>query len=269
MLVLLLGAFGCIPGSRPAATRPVRSVLYAQFTETIPGTAVTFQMKPVGPGRLPPGRDGIRVKGFWIAKTEVTWDAYDVFVFGLDQPRPAGAADAVTRPSKPYISMDRGFGHAGYPVISVSAHGARMFCEWLSLKTGRRYRLPTETEWRYVCERGGIDPAAIDDHAWHRGNAGHTTHPVASNRADRRGIFDMHGNASEWCTGTDGKPVSLGGSYRDGPESVGCAARQPPSKAWNASDPQLPKSVWWLADAGFVGFRVVCELGGQEEGGGE
>ena len=77
----------------------------------------------------------------------------------------------------------------------------------------------------------------------------------------------MHGNASEWCTGGDGEPVSLGGSYRDGPGGVGCAARQPPSKAWNASDPQLPKSVWWLADAGFVGFRVVCEW--KDEGGGD
>ena len=70
----------------------------------------------------------------------------------------------------------------------------------------------------------------------------------------------MSGNAAEWCHGPEG-PVTRGGCYRDRREAVGCAARVPPVPAWNASDPQLPKSEWWLADGGFVGFRVVCETG--------
>ena len=79
---------------------------------------------------------------FWIGRTEVTWDAYDVFVYRLDEPgESAPRADAVARPSKPYISMDRGFGHNGHPAISMSHKGAEAFCRW----AGRR--LPTAAEW--------------------------------------------------------------------------------------------------------------------------
>ena len=51
----------------------------------------------------------------------------------------------------------------------------------------------------------------------------------------------------------------------DRPEKLGCSGRVLPSEDWNASDPQIPKSVWWLADGGFVGFRVVC-LSERDEG---
>ena len=48
-----------------------------------------------------------------------------------------------------------------------------------------------------------------------------------------------------------------GGSFRD--EVVGFDSRLEDTPAWNATDPQLPKSPWWLADADFVGFRILCE----------
>ena len=84
---------------------------------------------------------------------------------------------------------------------------------------------------------------------------------MAAKEPDALGLYDVYGNAAEWCTAADDTGVTLGGSYRDGAEKIGCAARVPPSDAWNASDPQFPKSIWWLADAGFVGFRVVCVPG--------
>jgi formylglycine-generating enzyme required for sulfatase activity len=140
----------------------------------------------------------------------------------------------------------------------VSDQGATAFCVWLSRKTGRRYRLPTEAEWRFACGRGRISAAEVGRYAWYRGNADFKTHAVGTREADAAGLHDMYGNASEWCTGTDGLPVTLGGSYRDPIQRLGCAARVTPSAAWNQSDPQIPRSVWWLADAGFVGFRVVC-----------
>ncbi len=226
---------------------------YAQFTETIEGTAVSFDMMPVAPSVT------TGIAPFWIGRTEVTWDAYDVFIYGLDQAPETGQADAVTRPSKPYISMDRGFGHAGWPVISVSYRGAEAFCAWLSQKTGRRYRLPTEREWRHACERGDIDPAQLGEHAWYRENSDFQTHPVGTRKGDRYGLQDLFGNALEWATGDDGAPVTLGGCYRDSAADVGCGARVLPTPAWNQSDPQIPKSIWWLADGGFVGFRVLCE----------
>ncbi len=228
------------------------------FAQSIPGSTVTIDMVPVTHGEI----DGTSLRQFWIGRTEVTWDAYDVFVYGLDEPRGAGGeggVDAVARPSKPYVSMDRGFGHNGYPAISVSHQGAEAFCKWLSGKTGRRYRLPTAAEWRYACGLGGVTAQTASDHAWLRGNARGQTHAVATKAPDALGARDLWGNAAEWANGADGKPLVMGGSYRDAADRCGCAAAMPPSDDWNASDPQIPKSTWWLADGGFVGFRVVCE----------
>ena len=53
--------------------------------------------------------------------------------------------------------------------------------------------------------------------------------------------------------------VIRGGSYRDASKDLRCDARVLPLPAWNQSDPNLPRSVWWLADAPFVGFRIACE----------
>jgi len=135
----------------------------------------------------------------------------------------------------------------------------------LSRRTGRNYRLPTEQEWEIACRAGsktahafGDDPSGLDGHAWHAGNAGDTTHPVARLAPNALGLHDLHGNAAEWVTTNEGKGVTRGGHFRDGPESLRCDAVTKPSWTWNESDPQIPKSQWWLADAPFVGFRVVC-----------
>ena len=242
---------GCAASNRhPAPPAP------APFNQQVAGSTVSFDMVPVPAGSL----DGTTVGPLWIGATEVTWDLYDLFVYRLDEPAdlPLGA-DALARPSKPYISMDRGFGHAGYPAISMSSRGAVAFCDWLSDLTGRRFRLPTEREWRYVCGLAAVEDESLQERAWFRDNAGGATHPAASKRPDTLGLYDLLGNAAEWCLGEDGRPVTMGGSYREPSVRLGCAARLEPSPDWNASDPQLPKSVWWLADAGFVGFRVVCE----------
>ena len=223
------------------------------FSQTIEGTALDLEMIWV------PASDGIQ--GMWVSKTEVPWEFYDAFVFRLDGSRPDSdkAVDAISRPSKPYIAMDRGFGHAGYPAISMSLHGAQQFCQWLSLKTGRNYRLPTEQEWSSLCVRGGVSTQSAGEFAWFAGNAERKTHPVGSLKADALGLHDLWGNAGEWCTTEDGKGAVMGGTFRDPVERIGCGARMTPTPMWNDSDPQFPKSIWWLADAGFIGFRVVCE----------
>lgn len=219
------------------------------------------------PDPLAPGKTKtLDIGPFWIAKTEITWDLYDVFVYKLDQPQESqpGKTDAITRPSKPYISMDRGFGHAGYPAISMSYEGAKQFCRWLSEKTGHTYRLPTESEWEYVCRAGsdttyafGDSPDKLDQYAWYQDNSDHKTHEVGSKAPSPWGTHDMHGNAAEWCTGMNGKPITRGGSYTDSPDKLACDSRLPPSWKWNASDPQIPQSKWWLADCTFVGFRII------------
>ena len=69
----------------------------------------------------------------------------------------------------------------------------------------------------------------------------------------------MYGNVAEWCSTADGKYVLRGGSYLDRHTQATSYERQIPTPDWNATDPQIPKSPWWLADAPFAGFRVVCE----------
>ncbi len=244
------------------------------FEQTLPGSTATFKMVAVPAGTVEVGEGDsarlVEVKPFYIATTEVTWDLYDLFVFGLSEEDPeltGKGADAVTRPSKPYIPPDRGFGHAGYPAISMTSKGAADFCAWLSTRTGRAYRLPTEAEWEHACRAGsagaytfGDDAALLAEHAWFRGSAGEKTHPVGGKRPNAWGLFDMHGNVGEWVVGVDGKPVVCGGSYLDAAGAVTADSRQRQSPDWNMSDPQFPKSRWWLADCTHVGFRVVCEM---------
>jgi len=219
------------------------------FVETIPGTVVAIEMVA-----LPDG-----LAGGWIGKTEITWDAYDVFVHKLDLPEDSrSAGDATVRPSQPYVLADYGFGHNGWPVISVSHQGGSAFCDWLSKRTGRTYRLPTEAEWNAVCAASG----ASDDvmaHAWVGENSEARTRAVGGLKPDALGLHDLLGNATEWCTTADGEPIAMGGCFLDDAADVVCGARKVPTRDWNMRDPQIPKSPWWLSDASWAGFRVVCE----------
>lgn len=231
------------------------------YRESIPRTLVSFEMVPVPGGAVKVGDRSETLAPFHIGRTEVTWDLYDVYALRLDEPQTAGGADAIARPSQPYGAPDYGWGHAGYPVISVTRAAAEAFCEWLSIRTGKRYRLPTEAEWQHAAALGGGRESLADDDmnavAWHRGNAESRTHPVAARKPDRLGLFDLFGNAAEWVVTGDGSHVTRGGSFQDPPDHVGPAARAVQSDAWNERDPQLPKSRWWLSDAPFVGFRIV------------
>jgi hypothetical protein len=69
----------------------------------------------------------------------------------------------------------------------------------------------------------------------------------------------MLGNVGEWATDLDGKPILCGGCFRDGATLTAPTTRRRFTPKWQETDPQLPKSRWWLADAPFAGFRVVCE----------
>lgn len=280
---IMIMALVCLSGisskaSRQGANSKKSSHVNApkSYVQPISNTLVKFEMVyiPGGIYEMPdPTRPGSKrkvvIKSFWMGKTEVTWDEYDVFMYRLDEigtkPSSKKGAHAVSRPTKPYGAPDRGFGHHGYPVMSITYYAAEQYCRWLSLKTGRKYRLPTEAEWEYAC-RAGVLPAGpiankawLNRHAWFRDNSDEKTHPVATKEPNAWGLYDMLGNVAEWCRGIDGRPVVRGGSYIDPAEKVHPAARQHQTPEWNASDPQIPKSKWWLPDAPFVGFRVVCE----------
>lgn len=231
----------------------------AGYKESIAGTLVSFEMAAVPGGSVVVAGQTVEVGPFLIGRTEVTWDLYDVYAHALDG-KTNEAVDATARPSNPYGAPDYGWGHAGYPAISVTRQAAEAFCVWLSAKTGKAYRLPTEAEWvraASLAAGSSLDPAGREAITWHRGNANGTTHPVATRRPDGLGLMDLFGNAAEWVTTPDGKRVTRGGSFRDALEETGPDARAEQDGSWNERDPQLPKSRWWLSDGPFVGFRVV------------
>ena len=265
-LFILALAFAC-SAATGSAERSVASTVLAQsatakaYSETIAGTLVTFEMVPVPAGTVTIGGKTVPVGPFYIGRREATWDIYDVFALGLDAPPASTGVDATARPSRPYGAPDYGWGHAGFPVISVTRGAAEAFCAWLSAKTGKRYRLPTEAEWLHVASlaTGGTErgPQRRNDIAWHRGNSDGRTHAAGGKAADSFGLFDLFGNAAEWVTTADGTPVLRGGSFRDSAETVGPGMRSVQDDSWNERDPQLPGSRWWLSDAPFAGFRIV------------
>ena len=92
------------------------------------------------------------------------------------------------------------------PVVNVSWNDAQAFCDWLSKKEGKAYRLPTEAEWEYACLAGtqakwsfGDDGGKLGDYAWFSGNSRFHTHPVGQKKPNAWGLYDMLGNACEWC----------------------------------------------------------------------
>jgi len=208
------------------AARVQSATPFADYTETIPGTNVRFDMvavpggtftigSPAGePGRSPDEgpQQSVVIRPFWMERTEVTWDEYDAFAFAHAIPSagspatPPVGADAITRPTPPYADESFGYGKGRQPVISVQHHAAMEYCRWLSATTGRTYRLPTEAEWEYAARAGsttayafGNDATRLGDHAWYTANAGSHPHPVATKAPNRWGLHDMHGNVAEWC----------------------------------------------------------------------
>jgi formylglycine-generating enzyme required for sulfatase activity len=284
------------------------------YTEVISGTNVTFDMVPIRGGRFLQGspeteesrrpdegpQHEVEVEPFWMGKYEVTWDAYDIWSFELDIKRRqvTGAlpneldkfADAAARPTKPYTDMSFGMGREGYPAICMTQLAAKRYCEWLSAKTGRYYRLPTEAEWEYACRAGtqtayyfGDDPEKLGDYEWFFQNSNDKYHKVGQKKPNPWGLYDMHGNVAEWVldgyepegykqfVGSVAKnplvlPRSMyprcvrGGSWDDDPEACRSAARRGSTAEWKQQDPQLPQSIWYFTDAQFLGFRVVRPL---------
>lgn len=246
---------------------------FERYKRTIPATDVAFEMAPVPGGEITlAGVRKVKVEPFWMGVREVTWDEYRLFMFANQANEAKGAdpsLDAVSRPTKPYVEMSFGMGINGYPAISMTQHAANKYAEWLSAKTGEFYRLPTEAEWEFAC--GG--ETASPDTAVTRENSKGRYAKVGTRKPNRFGLYDMLGNVMEWTLDqyaayvpgsepwVESKtpyPHSVrGGSWNDPAAKATCSARVASDASWKQQDPQIPKSIWYLTDAQWVGFRVV------------
>jgi len=228
----------------------------------IPDSLATLRLIKIPAGAVKVGDKTVEVKSLWVGQTEVTWDVFDIYAFRLDltQEQNAKGVDAEARPSKPYGAPDRGFGHQGYAALGMTANSAQKFCEWLSKKTGKAFRLPTEAEWEYAARAGASDaPSNLDEVAWYWDNADDVTHPVGKKKPNAWGLFDTLGNAWEWAIGLDGTAIVCGGAYNAKAKDVTFTSRKAYSPKWQEADAHVPKSKWWLSDGPFIGMRVVCE----------
>jgi len=294
---------------------------FDSFDETVPGTGVSFRMVAVPGGSFMIGspdneqlRDdnegpqkNITVSNFFMAETEVTWDAYFTFYIetmseGRTPPETVYAhnsmedIDAVTGPTPPFGNPDQGWGFGERPALTMTHYGAETFCQWLSLKTGRNYRLPTEAEWEYAARAGTETPYFFDakpkklrkEAALSQGyvkyglNSRGKTWLPSSVKANPFGLKNMLGNAMEYCSDwyaenayellKDGEVdpkgpqsgteyVVRGGCYADDASRIRCASRSHTEHdKWLNTDPQNPKSIWWYSDIKSISFRVVCEV---------
>jgi formylglycine-generating enzyme required for sulfatase activity len=93
------------------------------------------------------------------------------------------------------------------PAESVNWNDVQEFIAKLNEREGGGYRLPTEAEWEYVCRAGsstryffGDDKSRLGDFAWYKKNSGGKTHPVGQRKPNAWGLYDVHGNVSEWCS---------------------------------------------------------------------
>jgi formylglycine-generating enzyme required for sulfatase activity len=244
----------------PAAPADAQQVV----VDSLPRMRLAWELVRVPGGEVEVvGKSGpvkASVEPFLIGRTEVPWELYDVYALRLDVPRDQRAhVDATSRPSNPYGAPDHGFGHRGYATLSVTHAAAVRFAAWLSERTGHRYAVATDAQWQRAADLAfaGVAPSEYEKHAWYAANAEGTTHPVAKRAPDRLGLFDLLGNAGEWVTGADSVPWLRGGSYQTRGEALTPALRQRQVPSWNQTDPQDPKSRWWLSDGTFVGFRLV------------
>jgi formylglycine-generating enzyme required for sulfatase activity len=234
---------------------------FQDFTEYIPGSAVSFEMVAIPGGSFLMGSpenepfrnedEGPQVEvslsPFFMARVEVTWDAYLAFFKETGaQGKTADAylnvaqedVDAISGPTPPWGAPDQGWGKGSMPAITMTHHAAEVYCQWLTQITGKTYRLPTEAEWEYAA-RGGTDtpyffegePRDFTERKMRRKGAADDSTGILAyvnyvGRSDARpvvpeeknenpfGLVNMLGNVAEFCS--DWYAPDTYGSYPQG-----------------------------------------------------
>ncbi|MCW3119957.1 MAG: hypothetical protein JWM28_4039 [Chitinophagaceae bacterium] len=273
---------------------------FAAYSQPVAGTSIQIKLVPIASGSFlmgsPAGekaRDAdegpqkkINISSFWMGAYEVSYEEYNAF-FTDEAYAQNIDADAITRPSQPYIDFTLGMGKTGgFPANSMQQYGALMYCRWLYKKTGIFFRLPTEAEWEYACRAGstkkyffGDNDQELAKYAWYAKNSGGKYHKVGELKPNAWGLYDILGNVGEWTldqyndhyfdslSDNEKDPVIKptkryprtikGGTFKDDAKELRAANRLMSDPVWNRRDPQIPRSKWWNADAPFIGFRII------------
>jgi len=230
-------------------TEPAQVTSFENYTEYIPGTPVSFEMVAIPGGAFRMGspadekfrkedegpvRD-VTVSRFFMGRITVSWDEYWTYQYettseGRIPPEimkqrndDAITTDDISGPTPPFGVPSQGWGEGARPAITMSHYSAEIYCQWLSMKTGKRYRLPTEAEWEYAARGGtetpyffagspkkfssqgwwnrmfGADTAVINSYVIYELNSGAKTHELSRVLDNPFGLKGMLGNVLEYC----------------------------------------------------------------------
>ena len=230
-------------------TEPAVVTAFANYKEQIPTTDIDIPMIAIPGGTFRMGSNkkdaysqpdewpqhSVSVSSFFMSETEITWDQYWTFYAetmseGRTPPEVIYAnnsrddVDAVSGPTPPFGNPDQGWGMGDRPAITMTHYAAETFCQWLSLKTGRHYRLPTEAEWEYAARGGtetpyffegkparfteksfrnrilGADTTNINRYTVYAVNSRNRTQEPTRVQANPFGLKNMAGNVLEYCS---------------------------------------------------------------------
>ena len=222
---------------------------FENYIETVPGTSASISMIAIPGGAFTMGSSSsesfhqadeapqrqVEVSRFFMGELEVTWDQYWAFYAetmseGRTPPAVVYAnnsredVDAVSGPTPPFGFPDQGWGMGDRPAITMTHYAAETFCQWLSLKTGKKYRLPTEAEWEYAARGGtstpyffegapgdysnegfwngifGADTTQINRYVIYVNNSKNRSQEPGKVMANPFGLKNMLGNVMEYCS---------------------------------------------------------------------
>ena len=209
-----------------------------------------------------------------LGKTPVTIEQYMYFVYDTNSHYPEWLEEwneynILTGSDNHYKKLDLlNPAREQTPIVGVSWQDAKAYCDWLSKKSGDKYRLPTEAEWEYACRAGtttkwsfGDDKSKLKEYAWYEDNSNSKTQEVGLKKPNPWGLYDMHGNVWEWCE--DDWENNYNSTPRDGSahENKNTRYKVLRGGSWldDADDTRSAYRFYWGVDdrSNYVGFRLL------------